>query len=209
MSTTTMQGMTSGRRAGAALAMTALMAAFPAAAREPQGLGLTETAQVAGRELKLTGSGISARMIFKIYAMALYLLDEKRSAEYVEDSDEPRRLVISMLRDISGEDFSKVVLDYATQNQRQIGAKAATQFLQIGQAIGSRPNGLRKGDTLTLDWVPGTGVVIELNRKPLVEPMRDIQFYNLLLGIWLGDKPADPELKSKLLHRPGPLRAAL
>ena len=49
------------------------------------------------------------------------------------------------------------------------------------------------------DWVPGTGTVLTLNGKPMTEAMPEPLFYNALLRIWLGEKPADDDLKEDLL----------
>jgi hypothetical protein len=52
---------------------------------------------------------------------------------------------------------------------------------------------------LTLDWVPGVGAVVALNRKPLAAPLRSRAVYDALLLVWLGEKPTDPALKASLL----------
>lgn len=60
---------------------------------------------------------------------------------------------------------------------------------------------LRPGETITIDWVPGSGTVIrvkgELQGEPFVEPA----FFNALLSIWLGKNPADWKLKEALLGK--------
>ncbi|APW38608.1 hypothetical protein RD110_16545 [Rhodoferax koreense] len=196
-------------------AASCVVACSPAlAAIDVGGVEFDDAAHVAGRSLKLNGGGISMRLIFKVYAMGLYLLDRRRTAEDVLASEGPRRLMIAMLRDVSGQEFDEAVMrsmadkDDKSDPDRDSQARIAGQMAQLVRAITSQPGGLRKGDLLTLDWVPGTGTVVELNRKPLTEPLRDIAFYNALLGIWLGDKPVDPLLKTRLLGRSTEMRAA-
>ena len=58
---------------------------------------------------------------------------------------------------------------------------------------------LKQGDVLNLDWVPGSGMVVVLNGKKILEPMNDAGFYNAVLRIWLGSKPVDDKLKRQLL----------
>jgi hypothetical protein len=60
-------------------------------------------------------------------------------------------------------------------------------------------DGLKKGDTLDTDWLPGIGAQTYLNGKKVGDVLPDITFYNSVLRIWLGDKPADSSLKAKLL----------
>jgi hypothetical protein len=50
-----------------------------------------------------------------------------------------------------------------------------------------------------LDWIPGTGTQAELNGKKVGEAVPDLAFYNAVLRIWIGDKPADSSLKPAML----------
>jgi hypothetical protein len=156
------------------------------------GVTLDESAQVAGKILKLNGAGLSLRMIFRVYAISLYLAEPKNTVEAVLNADGPRRIAILMLRDVSGEDFSQALAESPA-------AKVEAGLMQVGMTIAAQPHGLRKGDKLTLDWVPGTGTVIELNDRRLTQPIADRNFYNALLNVWLGAKPIDSSLKTKLL----------
>jgi hypothetical protein len=72
------------------------------------------------------------------------------------------------------------------------------QIGKMGELFAS-VDAIKKGDVLHLDWIPGTGTQAELNGKKLGEPIPDINFYNAILRIWLGDKPVDKSLKPALL----------
>lgn len=187
-----------------------LAASLPAtAALQMDGVALEESVQVAGKNLKLNGAGISMRMIFKVYALGLYLPNRQDTTREVLHGEGPKRLMIAMLRDVSGSDFNDELRQYAVAEGASIPAQILDNMQRIVQAIDRQSNGLRKGDTLTLDWVPGTGTMVELNNKPLTAPLRDIAFYKALLNIWLGDKPADSGLKMRLLGQAPELRSAL
>ena len=85
--------------------------------------------------------------------------------------------------------------------------KIVNQMVKFGEIFANQA-ALKKGDTLTADWIPDKGTVIELNGKAVSEPIPDVAFYNALLKIWLGDKPADKELKPLLLGaKPRPWRS--
>lgn len=159
---------------------------------------LEASTQVAGQQLQLNGAGISRRLMFKVYAMGLYLPQRQQHADAVLAIDGPRRMTIVPLRDISGDDFADAVMDDLSSG-RFGGSAVLAQLTRLADAITRQPDGLRKGDVLTLDWVPGTGAVVALNRRPLAPPMADVAVYNALLGVWLGDKPTDAALKARLL----------
>jgi len=176
--------------------------AGPAAATELDGVRLDDSAQVAGKDLKLNGAGLSLRLVFKVYAISLYLAEPRKTAEEVLNSDGPRRLAILMLRDVSGEEFGRAMADsVAEHGDGSSAAPLDNGVLRVGLSIAAQARGLRKGDRLTMDWVPGVGAVIELNQRPLIAPIPDKRFYTALLSVWLGAKPSDPALKTKLLGR--------
>jgi hypothetical protein len=157
--------------------------------------------RVAGQSLRLNGVGVSSRLLFRIYAMGLYLPDRRESMQEIVSRDEPRRLVIRMLRDVDGETFNDMLMDYASSRRGETQPQVLGPMLHLARLIASQPQGLRNGDVLTFDWVPGTGTVVELNQKAVTEPLRGVNFYHALLDIWLGEKPADPGLKTQLLGR--------
>lgn len=184
--------------AAMAAAACALFCGQASANTEVEGVTLEESALVAGTKLTLNGAGVGTRLMFKVYAMGLYLQNRARDARDALSIDGPRRLRIVMLRDVSGADFDDAVTSSAAED-KDCDPHISDQMTQLGRVIARQPQGLRKGDILTLDWVPGTGTVIELNLKPITQPMGDAAFYQALMNIWLGDKPTDSRLKTRLL----------
>ena len=72
------------------------------------------------------------------------------------------------------------------------------QLLKFGELFASIPE-LKKGDLLTIDWVPASGMQLQLNGKKIAEPYPDATFFNAILKIWLGENPADGMLKRVML----------
>lgn len=186
----------------AAAASACAFASAPARANIETANATTEpTVLVAGRHLKLNGAGVGTRLMFKVYAMGLYLPDRRESVQDILRQDEPRRMVIKLLRHVDSASFNEVLLDYVEEEGAALPPGVVKSMVQLSRLIAELPQGLRMGDTLTLDWVPGTGTVIELNKKVVTEPLRGADFYVALLNIWLGDKPADSKLKTHLLGK--------
>ena len=52
-----------------------------------------------------------------------------------------------------------------------------------------------------MDWLPGTGTQVTVKGVPQGEPFKEPEFFNALLGIWLGSQPADWKLKDALLGK--------
>lgn len=177
----------------------AMALALPAAAVEVEGVKLDDSAKVAGKDLKLNGAGVRTRAIFKVYVMGLYLTDKKKTPADVLAAEGPRRFTLVMLRDVSGEDFGEAFMSGINKNtDKAEKSKMVNQMAKFGEIFTAQGN-LKKGDVLVTDWVPGTGTVMTLNGKSISEPLPDLAFYNALLKIWLGEKPADSSLKPALL----------
>lgn len=170
-----------------------------AIAADVNGVKLDDTAKVAGKDLVLNGAGMRSKFIIKVYAAGLYLPEKKNTVADILKLDGPRRLTLAMVRDISSEDFGQAFMTGINSNVGETEkAKYASQISKFGEMFGSIP-GLKKGDVLHLDWIPGSGTVTELNGKKIGEVVPDLGFYNAVLRIWIGDKPADSSLKPALL----------
>lgn len=183
----------------AAAALCAAMPSFAFAAVDVAGVKFDETVTVAGQQLKLNGAGVRTKVIFKVYAAGLYLTEKKTTVADVLAVPGPRRVAITMLREVSSEDFGKAFTDGINANtSKEDRNKILPQIMKFGEVFAQTPV-LKKGDQLSLDWTPNEGTQCYLNGKKIGELMPDVAFYNAVLRIWLGDKPADSSLKPALL----------
>lgn len=170
-----------------------------AAAVEVSGVRFDDTAKVAGKDLVLNGAGLRTKVIFKVYAAGLYLGEKKSNVAEILKQEGPRRMTIVMLRDVSSDDFGEAFMKGINENiDAGEKAKYAGQIAKFGELFGGIP-GVKKGDVLHLDLIPGAGTQAELNGKKVGETIADPGFYNAVLRIWLGDKPVDNSLKPALL----------
>jgi hypothetical protein len=185
-------------KSAAAAALLAL-ASLPAFAAEVAGVKFDDTATVNGTTLKLNGAGLRTKVIFKVYALGLYLPEKKSTVAEILAAEGPRRVKIVVLRELTSEEFGKAFMaglnDNTDQTERN---KLAPQTKQFGEMFAMFP-ALKKGDVLTVDWIPGTGSQVALNGKNVGGALPDLAFYNAILRIWLGDKPVDSSLKPQLL----------
>ncbi|WP_313174307.1 chalcone isomerase family protein [Massilia sp.] len=182
---------------GAALA---LAFALPAtAAIDVNGVKFDDTNKVGGKDLKLNGAGMRTKLIIKVYAAGLYLPEKSKNVAEILKMEGPRRVTLVMARDLSSQDLAKAFMDGINENlDKAEKAKIVTQIGKFGEMFASVDD-IKKGDVMHMDWIPGTGTVCELNGKRIGDTASDINFYNAVLRIWLGDKPADSSLKPALL----------
>ena len=169
------------------------------AAVDVNGIKFEDTNKVAGKDLKLNGAGMRTKVIIKVYAAGLYLPEKKSSVPEILKMEGPRRVTLVMARDLSSDDLGKAFMDGINENlDKAEKSKLVGQIMKFGEMFAS-VEGIKKGDVMHMDWIPGTGTVCELNGKRIGEPVPDVNFYNAVLRIWLGDKPVDRSLKPALL----------
>jgi hypothetical protein len=182
-----------------AAALSLSLACAPAAAVDVVGVKLDDTAKVGGKELKLNGAGVRVRAVFKVYAIAVYLPKHETTVDGVMNSQGPRRVTLSMMRAVSGEELGQAFMAGINSNtDKDERKKFINQIAKLGEVFANNGD-LKVGDLIHLDWVPGTGVVMTFNGKQVAEPIPELAFYNAMLRIWLGDKPVDGALKPVLL----------
>lgn len=164
------------------------------------GVKLDDTVQVGTQTLKLNGAGIRYKVVFKVYVASMYLPELKSTTAEVLAMPGAKRISLVIMRDLSSDDLGQRFMDGLKKNldipER---AKLINSMLTFGQMFATIP-GLKKGDVITFDWIPGTGVVSSHNGKKLGDPIVDPNFYNGVLKIWLGEHPADETLKHQLLN---------
>jgi len=169
------------------------------AAIDVNGIKFEDTNKVGGKDLKLNGAGMRTKLIIKVYAAGLYLPEKKTNVADILKGEGPRRVTLVMARDIASEDLGKAFMDGINENlDKAEKAKIVGQIAKFGEMFAAVDD-IKKGDVLHMDWIPGTGTVCELNGKRIGDAVSDVNFYNAVLRIWLGDKPVDRSLKPALL----------
>ena len=156
---------------------------------------------VGGGALQLNGAGIRYRFVIKVYTAGLYLQAKAATPEAVLAATGPKRLHIVMLRDIDGNELGRLFTRGMQDNaSREEFSKSIPGTLRIAEIFAAKKR-LSNGESFTVDWVPGVGTVISVNGKTQGDPIKEPEFFNALLRIWLGQQPADAALKSTLLGR--------
>jgi len=189
--------------AGGALAFS-LLAAAPLQAAQPVVVGdvtFPPTVRVQDRTLTLNGAGLRYKTVFKVYAAGLYLEKKAATPAEVQAQKGPKHLTVTMLRDIDSSELGKLFARGMEDNMdRTAFSKLVPGVLRMSQ-IFSEHKMLRAGDTFAVDWLPGTGTVVVVKGQPQGEPFKEPEFFDALLGIWLGNQPADWKLKDALLGK--------
>ncbi|MBY0276027.1 chalcone isomerase family protein [Candidatus Binatia bacterium] len=170
-----------------------LASAPPALAKTVQGVTFPDTATVGGQSVTLNGMGVRVAYIFvKVYVGGLYLATPTHDAGSAIRTDEPKRMLLQFLRDVTHEEMVNAMREGFAHT-----ASAALQP-QVDQFSGFFTQPLVTGSQASFDYVPGTGTTVTIGGQ-VKGTIPGPDFMRALWGIWLGDKPADASLKAGLL----------
>lgn len=180
------------------LCLAALVAPWAGAATL-EGQRFEDSTRLANSELRLNGLGLRAVFIIKGYVAGLYLNEKAATLQEVAAMAGPKRLQLRMLRSAGPDDFNNALVAGIRKNAGE--AELARLNERIGQlertinAIGATVT----GDVINLDYVPERGTTLAVNGAIKGAAIAGPDFYNAVLGIFVGDNPVDTRLKKGLL----------
>ncbi|MCK4865443.1 MAG: chalcone isomerase family protein [Gammaproteobacteria bacterium] len=157
-------------------------------------------------KLILNGAGIRTKFIFDIYIGSLYLEKKQlrpneiyikyHGAKEVFKAPGEKRISMHFLYDeISKE---KLVSGWNDGFENNLSKDELIKFKNQINQFNNLFVAVKKGDVINLNFIPNTGTYVVLNEKSKGLVKGD-DFFIALLKIWLGDEPADSDLKEAML----------
>ncbi len=181
-----------------ACAAALIFSASAMAAQDLAGVKVEDSAMVGDTKLQLNGAGIRVKF-FKIYVGELFTTKKVSNLDELIAAPGPKRLKMTFLREIDAASFGKLltrgVEDNVPKNQM---SKLVPGLMRMSDIFTqNKTNG--PGDVITMDWIPGTGLVVTARGKQQGEPFADPEFFKGMMSIWFGPAPGDWKLKDAML----------
>ena len=180
------------------LLLASLLFAISAIGAEVAGVKIEDKTRLGNIELQLNGAGLRKRAFFQVYVLALYLAERKADAASVIQLGGPKRVAITMLRDVGAETFTDALAEGIRANHSETEAAALEPRVKELAAMIAAIGEAKKGMAIVLDWT-GAATQLVIDGKPAGRPIPGEDFYRALLRVWLGDKPVQDDLKKALL----------
>lgn len=165
-----------------------------------EGQRFEDTTVVADRTLRLNGLGLRGVAWIKAFVAGLYLAAPTRDGGQAMAMQGPKRLRMKLMMEAPSREFSKAIRGGVRKNESD---QVQNQLADRLEAFTQRVDGLgtlRAGDTIDLDWLPGLGLQLMLNQRPVGEPTPGEDFYRAVLKIFIGERPVDQRMKEGLLR---------
>jgi len=145
----------------------------------------------------MNGAGVRTKFFFDIYIGALYLPAKTKDATRIIDSKLPKRISMHFLR--GGIGHAMLAAGWKSAFENELSDKAMKRLKVRLRKFNAMFGNIDAGDQYAFDFLRDGSTVITLNgkRKGNIE---GVDFQRALLGIWLGKKPDDPDLKQAMLN---------
>lgn len=177
------------------LLLTAALAA-PASALTVDGVDVPDTYSAMDTELKLNGAGTRSKWFMDLYVGGLYVPKTIDDDEAIINADEPQAITLHIISGmITSERMTEATLEgfvSATDGDLSAIQEDVDQFLSVFEEE------IKEGDVFDLVYLPAEGVRV-LKNGEIRDTVGDLEFKKALFGIWLSDKPAQKDLKEKML----------
>jgi len=175
------------------VSLLALLLAASSFAAELNGVTAPETTTVDGKELKLNGQGLRRKFIFDVYVASLYVENKSADGAAILGKDEIRRCDMAMLRDLDKASIFDALKNGFEKNAGDKFPALKERLEKFGAVI----TDLKKGQALTIVYVPGKGTRVEGQGSSYSAEGKE--FADALFSVWIGQFPVDENLKKGLL----------
>ncbi len=149
------------------------------------------------KTLILNGGGLREKFWIDLYVGGLYLPEKMNNATRIMAANQTQAIklvIVSSL--ITSEKMEEAVEEGFEKSTNNNTKPLRSKIDKFKSFFGKEP--ITKGDIFDIVYVPGKGVVVYKNNK-MLGVVEGMEFKKALFGIWLGEDPADEDLKEGML----------
>ena len=158
---------------------------------------LPKKVQFNEKTLILNGGGLREKFWIDLYVGGLYLPSKMNSAQRIIQANQPQAIklvIVSSL--ISSEKMEEAVEEGFEKSTNGNTKPLRAKIDKFKSFFSTEP--IKKDDIFDIVYIPGKGTIVYKNNK-IIGTVEGLEFKRALFGIWLGDEPADEDLKEGML----------
>jgi len=158
---------------------------------------LPNTLKMGDSNLILNGAGMREKVVFDLYAGGLYLSKKSKDANKIINADETMSIKLHI---VSGLVSSKKMVSAVDDGfDASMNGDTSSLDSQISKFKGFfSKEDIVKTNVFDIAYIKGKGTVVYKGGKE-IGTIKGLAFKKALFGIWLGDDPADDDLKEGML----------
>ncbi|OUS10826.1 chalcone isomerase [Nonlabens dokdonensis] len=182
------------------LAALAILGTYTATAQKTiNGVSVEKSITVSGQELELNGAGMREKLWYDLYVGALYLTEKSSDGKALLNADKAMAITLDITDEAVTQDKMKSAVEDGFDDSCSSKERKAIQK-EINTFIGFFKDAIVKGDHFEIAYLPGKGTMVSKNGTQ-IGTIAGLNFKKGLFGIWLGDDPADEDLKEGMLNK--------
>ncbi len=166
-----------------------------AQARDFYGIDVSDSLDIEGQKLALHGAGLRSKFMVKVYVGALYLTDAKVSPASILESQSVKAVKLHFKRDVSS-DKMRAAWNEGFANNCARNCEAYKKELDKVNAV---MTDVKEKETMTFFFSPDKLSFYKNDIKKIDIPSQGLS--REILAIFLGNKPADADLKKGMLSK--------
>lgn len=161
-------------------------------------VAVPSTLSVGDKKLVLNGAGIREKYFMDMYVGSLYLTSKNSDAKKIISADEPMAITLNIVSGLITSSKMEEAIDEGFK--KSTGGNSAAIKDQIAAFTKVFSETINKLDVFKITYQTTEGVVVYKNgvSKGII---KGFDFKKALWGIWLGDDPADADLKKAMLGK--------
>jgi hypothetical protein len=179
-----------------AIAALLLAVASGATAASLQGVTMPDSVQVGGQTLQLNGVGLRSKLMIKVYVAGLYVARKSGDADAIIKADEPKRMNLQFLRDVSKDQMVEAYTEAFEGNAPAAKASLAKEIQSLMDAF----EAVGEGDQMVFTYIPGKGTTFAVKGRDKIT-IPGLPFAQAMFSCWLGPKPPGEDFKAGLLGK--------
>lgn len=160
------------------------------------GVNIPSTKTFAGRSLSLNGAGTREKFWMDMYVGALYVTKKTKDAQSIINADESIAMELTIVSSLITSDKMSDAVEEGFE--KSANGNISSLRSRIDQFKSFFKEKIKKGDVFSMIYEPGKGITVLKNGNK-AGVISGLDFKKGLFGIWLGEDPADSDLKKGLL----------
>lgn len=163
-----------------------------------EGVDLPTLLKKDSAELVLNGAGVRSYLFIKVYVAGLYLPAKNHNAQEIIEADEPSIIRLHAIsRAFTSERMANTVREQFEKSNKGHTAELQTRIDMLCNRLAEED--IQKGDECDIAYTPNEGIRFFKNGKDINIQLTGLDLKQALWRNFLGDTPAEEDLKKALL----------
>lgn len=164
----------------------------------------TAATQAASAPLLLNGAGTRRETSADLYTADLHLEHKTSNPDDILQNSGAKQFRLVFLHDVSATQLADLLTQGLVANASEDDLVTLVSEIFDISVMLSEQGKFSAGDSIQIDSHPATGTTVAISSTrsaPITQTFANPRMFSVMMGIWLGEHPADLGLKSALLGK--------